>query len=491
MTSAGPRHVALPRIGTAAAWRVQARALLAENVPPEAVTWSRGEAEADLFAGSPAAASPAAAPSTPASPMTVPRSFVALADWVVWHADPERFARLYALLHRLRTDKGLMSDRGDPAVARLEKMAKEVRRDRHKMTAFVRFREIGDPAAPRRRFAAWFEPSHYTLEPTAPFFAKRFGDMDWSIFTPDLAAHFEGGQLRLADPPPRPDLPQDAAEDLWRTYFRSIFNPARLKPKAMQAEMPKKYWRNLPEAALIPEMIAGAQARAREMAEAAPTLAPARAARIRERLALPEDPVPGPDRPATLPALAQALETCRRCPLWESATQPVPGEGPPDAPLMLVGEQPGDREDLTGRPFVGPAGQLFDRAAQAAGLDRSRAYITNAVKHFKFTPRGKRRLHQNPDRAEIHPCRWWLDLEREIVSPKLIVAMGGTALESLTGDRRALLKRRGGFEETADGAPLLVTVHPSWILRLPDAMQREDETARFADDLRRAVARVA
>ena len=479
------RAVALPRIGTADAWRGEARALLAARVPPEAVSWSLGEAAPDLFAA-PAAPLPEAS-----AAISVPRAFVELADRAVWHSDPERFARLYALLWRLGSERGLMSDRGDAGLARLERMAKEVGRDRHKMTAFVRFREIGEPGAPRRRFAAWFEPSHFILEPTAPFFARRFGDMDWSIFTPALAAHFEGGKLRFADPPPRPEIAPDATEDLWRTYFRSIFNPARLKPKAMQAEMPKKYWRNLPEAALIPEMIAGAQARAQQMAEAAPTLAPARAARIRERLAAPEASEPPAERPATLPALARALESCRRCPLWEEATQPVPGEGAPGAPLMLVGEAPGDREDLTGRPFVGPAGQLFDRAAEAAGLDRAQAYVTNAVKHFKFQPRGKRRLHQNPDSGEIRPCRWWLELEREIVSPRLIVAMGATALESLTGDRRALLKRRGGFEETADGAPLLVTVHPSWILRLPDPAQREAETARFADDLRLAVARIA
>ncbi len=477
------RSVALPRIGTAAVWRAEARAQLAARVRPEAVSWSLGEAAPDLFAA-PAAPLPEAS-----AALTVPRAFVQLADWAVWHSDPERFARLYALLWRLGSERGLMSDRGDAALARLERMAKEVRRDRHKMTAFVRFREI-DAEGPRRRFAAWFEPSHFILEPTAPFFAKRFGDMDWSIFTPTLAAHFEAGTLRFADPPPRPEIAADATEDLWRTYFRSIFNPARLKPKAMQAEMPKKYWRNLPEAALIPGMIAAAQARAREMAEAAPTIAPARAAHIRERLASPEAPPP-PERPTTLPALAKALDACRRCPLWADATQPVPGEGPPDAPLMLVGEAPGDREDLTGRPFVGPAGQLFDRAAEAAGLDRTQAWITNAVKHFKFQPRGKRRLHRSPDSGEIQHCRWWLELEREIVSPRLLVAMGATALESLTGDRRGLLKRRGRFEATSDGAPLLVTVHPSWILRLPDPAQREEETARFADDLRLAVARLA
>ena len=152
---------------------------------------------------------------------------------------------------------------------------------------------------------------------------------------------------------------------------------------------------------------------------------------------------------------------------------------------MIVGEQPGDLEDLEGRPFVGPAGQLFDEVAAQAGLDRARAYVTNAVKHFKFTARGKRRIHQSPTQGEIQHCRWWLDLERAQVKPRLILAMGATALDSLTGDRRGLLTRRGGIEQTAEGTPVLVTVHPSYLLRLP-ATERAPAEAAFEADLRRA-----
>ncbi len=348
------------------------------------------------------------------------------------------------------------------------------------MHAFVRFRDLGSDTE-RRRFAAWFEPSHPILELAAPFFAKRFGDMDWSIFTPDLTAHFASGRLTFTDPAPRPALPGDAAEDLWRTYFRSIFNPARLKPKAMQAEMPKKYWKNMPEAGLIPDLIATAQTRAREMAEAAPTLAPARAEKVVARVAQAQEALT-----ASQDRFQAALDACTRCPLHANATQAVPGEGPADAPLFFVGEQPGDREDLEGRPFVGPAGQLFDRALASAGIARDKAFVTNAVKHFKFTPRGKRRLHQAPNRDEIDRCRWWLDLERERLRPDLIVALGATALESLTGSRKDLLKRRGRMEETRDGAPLFVTIHPSFILRLPDPVQKAEEEARLIEDLRTA-----
>ncbi len=461
------RTVVLPETGTFVAWRDEARALLGAGVPPEDVLWQRGVAEADLFAE--------ALPQVSGGEVRVPKGFVDLARWVVWHRDPERFARLYTMLWALRGNRHLLEDRGDARVARLDRMAKEVRRDRHKMTAFLRFRDVGEPGAARRRFAAWFEPSHFILEPASDFFVKRFGDMDWSIFTPDLSAHFEEGHLRLAPGEARPDLPEDATEDLWRTYFRNIFNPARLKVKAMQAEMPRKYWKNMPEAALIPELVAGAQSRAVEMAEAAPTLAPARAARIGARLREGRE-VPG----------AEALSACQRCPLWEGATQAVPGEGPEDARLMVVGEQPGDREDLEGRPFVGPAGQLFDAVAARAGLDRRQAWVTNAVKHFKFAPRGKRRIHQAPNRGEIRHCRWWLDLERERVKPELILAMGATALESLTGDRAGLMARRGDVEHTEYGVPVLITVHPSYLLRLP-AAERAAAEALFEADLRRAV----
>ncbi len=468
------RTVAVPMEGMAQAWRDAARGLLAAGVPPGEMLWAEGTAD-DLFATPPVAAAGA--------PVNVPRAFVALADKVAWHSDPERYALLYALLWRLRSCPGLMSDRGDPAVAKLRQMEKAVRRDLHKMHAFVRFREIGAPTDTRRSFAAWFEPTHYITEPVAGFFARRFGDMDWTILTPHRSATFRSGTITFGPGGARPPLPDDATEALWTTYFRNIFNPARLKVQAMQSEMPKKYWRNLPEAAAIPDLIARAEARARAMRDAAPTLPPLRAQRI--LAAHPTDEKMQPpldDRPTTLPALGDAMQRCTRCPLYRNATQAVPGEGPQDAPLMVVGEQPGDQEDLAGRPFVGPAGQLFDRVADQAGLDRSRAYVTNAVKHFKFEPRGKRRIHQRPDAGEVRHCQWWLDTEREIVRPRLIVAMGATAAAALTGTGAGITKRRGQIEAAADGTPVFLTVHPSYLLRVPDAM-RAVETEAFRLDL--------
>ncbi|MEL6101830.1 MAG: UdgX family uracil-DNA binding protein [Pseudomonadota bacterium] len=469
-------HVALPEIGTATAWRAHARGLLGDGIPPQDITWSLGEGPSDLFAGTAHTASKF-------GKLTVPKSFLSLAETVLWHSDPERFARLYALLWRVRKTPGLMSDRGDRALAKLWEMEKSVRRDKHKMRAFLRFREVGDPSSDRRRFAAWFEPQHRITEPNAEFFARRFGDMDWLIVTPTLTAQFEGGKVTFTAGQSKPNLPADGAEDLWITYFRNIFNPARLKVKAMTAEMPKKYWKNMPEAATIPDLIAGAEARVATMRKTAPSLPPLRAEKILARL--PSEDV-APDTPESLQELSKAITGCRRCTLHCAATQPVMGEGPPDAALMIVGEQPGDREDLTGRPFTGPAGQLFDKIAKEAGLDRRSAFVTNAVKHFKFTPRGKRRIHQRPDAGEVEACKWWLDFERRLVRPKLILALGATATGALTGSNRNVTRRRGTIEHTADGTPVLITIHPSYLLRLPDASTRAKEEARFREDLSNA-----
>ncbi|WP_295315784.1 UdgX family uracil-DNA binding protein [Roseobacter sp.] len=467
-------HVVVPRIDAARAWRDAARDLLLSQVPPQEVTWGDTRQDRGLFdtPGPPGPARPVT------GSVTVPRSFLQMADTVVWHADPARFARLYAFLWRLIEAPHLMSDRGDAHLSQLRQMEKNVRRCQHKMKAFVRFREIGDPAGPRRSFAAWFEPTHHTVEPTAGFFARRFADMDWRILTPDISAVFEDGKVRFEEDHPRPDLPDDASEILWVTYFRNIFNPARLKVKAMQSEMPKKYWKNMPEAAAIPDLIAGAPARAREMALNAPGLPPPRMAAVQAQQAHLTSAWDGP-----ADDLPRQVSACTRCPLHRTATQAVPGEGPLSARLMIVAEQPGDQEDLQGRPLVGPAGQLFDRIADDAGLDRNGAFVTNAVKHFKFRPRGRQRIHQRPDAGEIQHCRWWLEAEIQLVRPAVILALGATAALSLTGSGADLMQRRGNVETGPDGIPVLITLHPAYLLRQPDADKKAAATEHFRNDL--------
>jgi uracil-DNA glycosylase len=186
----------------------------------------------------------------------------------------------------------------------------------------------------------------------------------------------------------------------------------------------------------------------------------------------------------SLTAARKAAEECTRCPLYRNATQTVFGEGPAHAALVFVGEQPGDQEDRAGKPFVGPAGQLFDRALSEAGIDRARVYVTNAVKHFKFEPRGKRRIHQKPNNAEIEACRWWLDNELGLIKPQLTVALGATAARALTGRDVTISRSRGKRMTFREGVEGFITVHPSFLLRLPDAAAKEREYARFVADLK-------
>jgi uracil-DNA glycosylase len=188
----------------------------------------------------------------------------------------------------------------------------------------------------------------------------------------------------------------------------------------------------------------------------------------------------------SLDGLEAAVQGCRRCPLWRDATQAVCGKGPTRADLMIVGEQPGDQEDLAGEPFVGPAGQVLDTGLAEAGLDRGQAWITNAVKHFKHEPRGKRRLHRTPDAGEVQACRWWLDAERALVKPRLIITLGSTAALGVLGRKIAVTKERGQPIPLEDGSMVLPTVHPSYLLRLPDVATRAAERIRFIDDLRAA-----
>ena len=188
---------------------------------------------------------------------------------------------------------------------------------------------------------------------------------------------------------------------------------------------------------------------------------------------------------ASWQALKQDAADCTRCHLYKCATQTVFGEGPLDCAILFVGEQPGDQEDLAGRPFVGPAGQLFDAALAEAGIDRATTYVTNAVKHFKFVARGKKRIHSKPDAGEIQACHWWLGQERELIRPPLTVALGATAARSLVGKVVTITKVRGAPLTLADGSQGWVTIHPSFLLRLPDREARQTERARFVDDLKR------
>jgi DNA polymerase len=467
-------------------FRAAARALLLEQVPPEHVSFRAGSGSHALF-GSDGSVARVDTPAPGA--LKVPRAFLDLARKASLHRDPARFALLYRLLWRMRAEPRLLAVDVDEDVAVVRAWSGAVERDIHKMHAYVRFREI--KGVEPRVYVAWFEPTHHVVAEAAPFFVRRFPHMRWTILTPETSAIWDTCELRFGPGGRRSDAPaDDAAEDLWRSYYASIFNPARLNVRAMQSHMPKKYWGNLPESAKIPELVRSAAPRTHAMIAAGATepakrhrLTAARAAGAAARMPTTESLRNAP-LPANLPELAERVRHCRGCGLWRTATQAVFGQGPIDARAVFVGEQPGDQEDIKGAPFVGPAGKLFDRALREAGVDRAAVYVTNAVKHFKFEPRGKRRLHKTPSQLELAACRDWLEREIAIIRPKLLVALGATAARALLRRDVAVRASRGQLFEDRQrpGTQLLVTMHPSYLLRL-SAAERVPAYRAFVGDL--------
>ncbi|WP_439586269.1 UdgX family uracil-DNA binding protein [Hydrogenophaga sp.] len=435
-------------------------ALLTCGAAPDEVVWTEGEpAQGDLLGEATAPAPPPEAVPLRAL-RRLPAGFVPLAETVAMHAHPDRFQRLHELAIDLANDPRRWRDALDPRRLALERMAREVRREIHKMHAFVRFRQIeeGDGEV---RYVAWFEPVHHIVRAAAPFFAKRFAAMRWAILTPALCVHwnregleFTPGVDRAQAPPP------DAGEALWLDYYRSIFNPSRVKTAAMLREMPRRYWRNLPETQAITGLLQDAPARsARMVAQASesqrrlPINVPALAARV------PRTPQ------EQLDDLGRRARHCTDCPMASAATQTVWGEGPVGARLMIVGEQPGDQEDLAGRPFVGPAGALLRRAIAELGWPTDQLYLTNAVKHFHFLARGKRRLHKTPGQREAEACAQWLEAEIRLVAPQAILALGATAAASVLGRGVGVAQCLGAWWRRHDGVPVWVVHHPAAVLR--------------------------
>ena len=407
----------------------------------------------------------------------VPKSFLEQAQLASVHRDPQRWNLLYRLLHRLQTNRDLLKVEVDEDVSRLKQLEAQIRRDLHKMHAFVRFRKIEEPApdpeqnAPQEHFIAWYKPDHRILPLAAPFFAERFAPMRWSILTPDASVSHDPATKALTWAPGTgiESAPaEDELETLWKSYYGSIFNPARLNPAAMKSEMPVRYWGNLPEVALLPQLMQRAESRVQTMVTTQskqPTAAP---------FVPPEH---------TLPVLTAALPRCEGCDLFRHATQAVPGLGHAHAPLMLVGEQPGDQEDLQGKPFIGPAGKVLRAAMASLNIPDDAVYVTNAVKHFKFVQRGRLRLHQNPRMSEITACKPWLLAEIEAVQPRVILCLGASAAKSLLGGTFALMKERGTLKSTSFAPRVMATFHPSAILRAADAEARAQLLHYLHEDL--------
>ena len=492
-------------------WRNAARSLLENAIEPADVLWNDGLGGEGFLPGVMVAHE-----SRPVDDRNrkitedravVPRGFVEAGRVVACHRDAGRWALLYRVLWRLVHGEPRVLDVSvDDDVSQLLAMEKAVRRDRHKMTAFVRFRRVGDgpgllvegSGPDAEHFVAWHRPDHYILRLTTPFFVRRFATMRWSILTPDASVVWDGVEPRFGPGVPAREGPEgDALEDLWRTYYANIFNPARLNVRTMKRELPVRHWKTLPEADIIADLVKDAPRRTEDMVAKQRKLAtPARGRSPGEPAATPgatADACPTATSAAEfvpaardLSALRKAATKCQGCPLYCNATQVVFGEGPRDARVMFVGEQPGDQEDLAGKPFIGPAGKLLDDMMRQAGIPRDEVYVTNAVKHFKFEPRGTRRIHAKPSAREVGACRPWLEAEIETVKPDMIVCLGATAAQSLMGASFRVTQSRGRAITDTKWAPwVMATVHPSSLLRVPDPAMREQNFAQFLDDMKK------
>jgi DNA polymerase len=367
----------------------------------------------------------------------------------------------------------------DDDVYRLMRMQKSVTRDMHKMKAFVRFKKLASSPDNAERFIAWHRPDHLIVRQVAPFFARRFKEMTWTIMTPDESVSWDRSSLHFGVGVTASAAPDgDAMEKLWLTYYASIFNPARVKVDMMKREMPVRHWPTLPETSLIPELLKTAAVRVEGMIRSSEGFAETAARYF---------PTAG-----DLKSLCEAAKHCQACSLHEHATQTVFGMGRQDAELMIIGEQPGDEEDLAGLPFIGPAGQVLNDALEAAGVSRSDVYLTNVVKHFGFTiapattAAKPRRLHKKPGAREIYACRPWLEAEIKIIRPAKILCLGVTAAQAIFGRDFKLSKQRGEFLKTDWCDKSLATWHPSAILRSPDGERKARMLEELVADIRKA-----
>ncbi|MBC7713049.1 MAG: UdgX family uracil-DNA binding protein, partial [Rhizobacter sp.] len=333
--------------------------------------------------------------------------------------------------------------------------------------AFVRFKEIkkNDESI----YMAWHRPDHRVLKFSAPFFTDRFNGMNWAIFTEEESMTWINNKLEFGPGiSQREAEAQDSMEELWKTYYASIFNPGRVKIKMMKSELPVRHWKTLPEAELIDQLIAEAPARLDAFYES-------------QRPSALQWVPKGEN--VTLSELRTALPNCSACGNCSRATAPVAGSGPETARIVFVGEQPGNEEDLNGSPFVGPAGQLLMEALEIAGILRSEVYLTNAVKSFKWKDLNGMRKHVNPTAADIAACRPWLKSELDIVRPQILVCLGASAALSVFGKMMKVGDSHGKIFQTTFSDKTIILSHPSAILRMQNPEDKERLYNKFVGDI--------
>jgi probable DNA metabolism protein len=458
-------------------FRIKARDFIGHDIKPRDIFWRDQGTSDHLFSLEDQLMTEI--PQNKINALNVPKDFITLGQTVECHRSDKQWAHLYNLLYKIRLHgSNVLKISVDDDVYALQIMAKQIKRDIHKMHAFVRFRKHINSAG-EEVFVAWHEPDHRILKKATAFFMRRFGNMNWVIATPDGVAFWDKKKLVFQETPTKREefaLNSDDFELYWLTYYERIFNPARVKTKAMKIEMPTRYWKNLPEAKIIPRMLAQASDRVDKMhkkleqAESLDTLN-----------FIPElKPEENPEE--KLAKLKTAAQSCHGCPLFKEATQVVFGDGPSTASVLVVGEQPGNDEDLKGLPFVGPAGKLLKSILADLEIDSRSVYITNAVKHFHFTDRDGFRLHKKPQVQHIRACNPWLEREIEAVKPKVIVCLGASATQAVVGYPVSITKGRGKFFKTRFSAQALVTYHPSYLLRVKGP-EREELMQNFKADL--------
>jgi uracil-DNA glycosylase len=430
-------------------WRAVARQLLKEGVLPSEVQLLDCEQDSTLWT-----ADFVTGNGGPDPRILVPHQFLEIAKHVACHINPLRWQLLYSVLWRLRQNRDLLKSESDDQVKTILFMDQQVRRDVERMHTGIKFDRIRvEPG--HERLIAWHRPDYATLELATSFFAERFARVRWSILTPFRSAHWEpeGKKLDYGAGVPRFIMPsKEELKQLWLAQRSAPAQPARKQPVRADSAQHQ-----------LQPMFAGTYP-VQKTANAKPFVPTS----------------------LELPVLNDAVERCQGCELHRYATQAVFGVGPADARIMLVGEQPGNDEDIAGKPFVGPAGKLLDRAFIEAGIERDAIYISNAVKHFKFERRGIKRIHRTPQMTEIKACRPWLEAEIRAIKPEIIVCLGATAAKSILNLQNLLMKHRGQIFSSPYAEKVIATIHPSAILRAQDPLTSEQLFQTLCRDLKLA-----
>jgi probable DNA metabolism protein len=436
-------------------WRTKARQLLAEKVLPQNIHWKCEEFEFSF--------GEEFRPWPITREFTLPREFIETAMSVSAYRDDSTWDLLYRIAWRiLYEDRNLLEITIDPQVRELMARRHSVGRDIHKMHAFVRFREIKNEED--SVFMAWHRPDHRILRLAIPFFKDRFNGMNWAIMTEDESVAWDKKELTFLPGIGKVELPPDEKEELWKTYYSSIFNPARVKVNMMKKEMAVRYWDTMPETQLISSLLDEASNRVKKFEEANPMMKPIQYV-------------------SSLFELHEAMKKCQSCGICAQSLGPVAGVGPVDAKLAIIGEQPGEQEDLGQVPFIGPAGQELARALEKVQIERRDIYLTNAVKGFKWQKGSIERKHLSADSKEISACRPWLQNELNLIKPKILVCLGRVAAQSVVGKLIKLDDVRGRFFATPLCEKTIVLPHPAAILRIEDPDEQELARQRFWSEM--------